>query len=69
MRDAVLDGMPRRRDKRKDKVVPEFSGHCSVCFSPVRTRDSVLGNGAVHHLACWLVRRLVSTRPAAPRAA
>jgi hypothetical protein len=61
--------MPPRRAKRKDKVVPEFAGHCSVCFSAVRTRDSVTGHaGAVHHLSCWLVRRLVSTRPA-PRAA
>jgi hypothetical protein len=45
--------------------VPEFAGHCSVCFSAVRTRDSVSGrDGALHHLSCWLVRRLVSVRPA-----
>jgi hypothetical protein len=57
--------MPNRRTKRKDKAASEFSGHCSVCFSAVRTRDAVNGRGgAVHHLSCWLVRALVSTRPA-----
>ena len=57
--------MPTRRTKRKEKAAPEFSGHCSVCFSAVRTRDTVNGrDGAVHHLSCWLVRALVSTRPA-----
>ena len=57
--------MRLRRERRKHKAVPEFSGHCSVCFSVVRTRDSVSHNGAVHHLSCWLVRRFVSARPAA----
>ncbi len=62
--------MPRRREKRKDTAVPEFSGHCSVCFSAVRSRDAVHGrDGAVHHLTCWLVRRLVSARPTITRAA
>jgi hypothetical protein len=57
--------MPQRRVKRKGKAVAEFAGHCSVCFSAVRTRDSVSSqDGALHHLSCWLVRRLVSVRPA-----
>lgn len=62
--------MPRRREQSKNTVVPQFSGHCSVCFSAVRSRDAVHGHdGAVHHLSCWLVRRLVSARPGGKRAA